>query len=204
MKDTTSVSVEIGGIPMVFETGLLARQAAGATVVRVGDTMVFSAVTNTDKPREGIDFFPLQVEYREKYYAAGRFPGGYFKREQRPSEKEILCARITDRPIRPLFPEGYFNDVQVNNTVFSTDGIHETDTLAVNASSAALHISEVPFMGPIGCVRVGRINGAFVINPTQEQRKQSDLDLVYAGTRERFLMMEGGAAEITEEDFLAA
>ena len=189
---------------MTLETGLLARQAAGAIVVRLGDTMVFSAVTNTDKPREGIDFFPLQVEYREKYYAAGRFPGGYFKREQRPSEKEILCARITDRPIRPLFPQGYRNDVQINNTVFSADGVNDTDTLSVNASSAALHISEVPFMGPIGCVRVGRINGEFVINPTHAQRKESDLDLIYAGTRDRFLMMEGGAKEITEEDFLAA
>ncbi|MEI7945455.1 MAG: polyribonucleotide nucleotidyltransferase [bacterium] len=204
MKDTTSVSINVGGAIMTLETGLLARQAAGAIVVRLGDTMVFSAVTNTDKPREGIDFFPLQVEYREKYYAAGRFPGGYFKREQRPSEKEILCARITDRPIRPLFPQGYRNDVQINNTVFSADGVNDTDTLAVNASSAALHISEVPFMGPIGCVRVGRINGELVINPTHAQRKESDLDLIYAGTRDRFLMMEGGAKEITEEDFLAA
>lgn len=204
MKDTTSVSVTVGGATMTIETGLLARQAAGATVVRLGDTMVFSAVTCTDKPREGIDFFPLQVEYREKYYAAGRFPGGYFKREQRPSEKEILCARITDRPIRPLFPEGFFNDVQVNNMVVSADGVNETDTLAVNASSAALHLSDVPFMGPIGCVRVGRVKGEFVINPTQAQRKESDLDLIYAGTRDRFLMMEGGAAEITEEDFLVA
>jgi len=204
MKDTTSVSINVGGATMTIETGLLARQAAGATAVRLGDSIVFSAVTNTDKPREGIDFFPLQVEYREKYYAAGRFPGGYFKREQRPSEKEILCARITDRPIRPLFPKGYCNDVQINNTVFSADGINDTDTLAVIASSAALHLSEVPFMGPIGCVRVGRVNGELVINPTHEQRKTSDLDLIYAGTRDRFLMMEGGAAEISEEDFLAA
>jgi polyribonucleotide nucleotidyltransferase len=204
MKDTTSVSINVGGATMTIETGLLARQAAGATAVRLGDSIVFSAVTNTDKPREGIDFFPLQVEYREKYYAAGRFPGGYFKREQRPSEKEILCARITDRPIRPLFPKGYCNDVQINNTVFSADGINDTDVLAVNASSAALHLSEVPFMGPIGCVRVGRVNGELVINPTHEQRKESNLDLIYAGTRDRFLMMEGGAEEISEEDFLAA
>jgi len=204
MKDTTSVSVNVGGAEMTIETGLLARQAAGATVCRLGESLVFSAVTNTDKPREGIDFFPLQVEYREKYYAAGRFPGGFFKREARPSEKEILTARIIDRPIRPLFPDGYINDVQVNNMILSADGQNETDVLAVNAASAALHISEVPFMGPIGCVRVGRINGAFVINPTQAQRKESDLDLIYAGTRERFLMMEGGAAEISEEDFLAA
>jgi len=189
---------------MTFETGLLARQAAGAAVCRLGDSLMFSAVTCTDKPREGIDFFPLQVEYREKYYAAGRFPGGYFKREARPSEKEILTARITDRPIRPLFPDGYRNDVQINNMVLSADGENDTDVLSVNAASAALHISEIPFMGPIGCVRVGRINGEFVINPTHTQRKESDLDLVYAGTRERFLMMEGGAAEIAEEDFLAA
>ncbi|MBP5226451.1 MAG: polyribonucleotide nucleotidyltransferase [Kiritimatiellae bacterium] len=204
MKDTTSVSIDIGGEKMTIETGLLARQAAGATTVRLGDTMVFSAVTCTDKPREGIDFFPLQVEYREKYYACGRFPGGYFKREQRPSEREILCARITDRPIRPLFPDGYYNDVQVNTMVVSADGVNEADTLAVNAASAALHISDIPFMGPIGCVRVGRINGEFVINPTQKQRKESDLDLIYAGTRERFLMMEGSAKEISEADFLAA
>jgi len=189
---------------MTIETGLLARQAAGATVVRLGDSLVFSGVTNTDKPREGIDFFPLQVEYREKYYAAGRFPGGFFKRESRPSEKEILTARIIDRPIRPLFPEGYRNDVQVNNMVLSADCENDTDILAVNATSAALHISDVPFMGPIGCVRVGRVNGEFVINPTHTQRKESTLDLIYAGTRERFLMMEGGAAEISEEDFLAA
>ena len=204
MNDTTSVSVNVGGAQITIETGLLARQAAGATVCRLGDSMVISAVTNTDKPREGIDFFPLQVEYREKYYAAGRFPGGFFKRESRPSEKEILTARIIDRPIRPLFPDGYINDVQVNNMVLSADCVNETDVLAVNAASAALHISEVPFMGPIGCVRVGRVNGEFVINPTHAQRKESTLDLIYAGTRERFLMMEGGAAEISEEDFLAA
>jgi polyribonucleotide nucleotidyltransferase len=204
MQETTTVSVNVGGAQITIETGLLARQAAGATVVRLGDSMVFSGVTNTDKPREGIDFFPLQVEYREKYYAAGRFPGGFFKREARPSEKEILTARIIDRPIRPLFPNGYRNDVQVNNMILSADCENDTDVLAVNAASAALHISEIPFMGPIGCVRVGRVNGELVINPTQAQRKESDLDLIYAGTRERFLMMEGGASEISEEDFLAA
>ncbi len=204
MNDTRSVSAAVGSGTLTIETGLLARQAAGAVSVRFGDTIVFCAVTNTDKPREGIDFFPLQVEYREKYYAAGRFPGGFFKREQRPSEKEILCARITDRPIRPLFPEGYHNDVQVNSMVVSADGENEADIVAVNAASAALHLSEIPFMGPIGAVRVGRIDGAWVINPTQTQRKSSDLDLIYAGTRERFLMMEGGADEISEADFLAA
>ncbi len=204
MNDTTAVSVEIGGQQMTIETGLLALQAAGATVVRLGDSMMFCAVTNTDKPREGIDYFPLQVEYREKFYAAGRFPGGYFKRESRPSEKEILTARNIDRPIRPLFPAGYRNDVQVNGMVISSDGLNDTDVLGVNAASAALHLSEVPFMGPIGCVRVGRVDGEFVINPTYDMRARSDLDLIYVGTRERFLMMEGSAEEIPEADFLAA
>lgn len=204
MNNTKSVSAAIGNGTLTIETGLMARQAAGAVSVRLGDTIVFCAVTNTDKPREGIDFFPLQVEYREKYYAVGRFPGGYFKRETRPSEKEILCARIIDRPIRPLFPAGYFNDVQVNSMVLSADGENEADVVAVNAASAALHISEIPFMGPIGAVRIGRINGEWVINPTQTERLSSDLDLIYAGTRERFLMMEGGASEISEAEFLSA
>ena len=203
MKDTVSVSTQIGGQTLTIETGLLARQAAGAVTVSLGDTVVFSAVT-TAKPREGIDYFPLQVEYREKYYSAGRFPGGYFKRESRPSEKEILTARLTDRPIRPLFPNGYRNDLQVNNTLLSADGVHETDFLSVVAASAALHISEVPFMGPIAAVRVGRVDGKLIINPTHEERAKGDLDLLYSGTQERFLMMEGGANEISEEDFLAA
>jgi polyribonucleotide nucleotidyltransferase len=204
MKDTISVAVEVGGRTITIETGLLARQAAGTTTVTLGETIMFCAVTNTDKPREGIDFFPLQVEYREKYYAAGRFPGGFFKRESRPSEKEILTARIIDRPIRPLFPDGYINDVQVNSMVLSADGENDPDVLGVNAASAALHISDIPFMGPIGAVRVGRVDGQFVINPTHAQRAKSDLDLVYAGTRERFLMMEGAADEISEAEFLAA
>ena len=204
MNNTTQVSADVGGQPILIETGLLAMQAAGATTVTLGETMIFAAVTNNDTPREGIDYFPLQVEYREKYYAAGRFPGGYFKREARPSEKEILCARITDRPIRPLFPDGYHNDVQVNIMLLSSDGANDPDVLAVNAASAALHISDVPFMGPVGCVRVGRVNGKFIVNPTHAQRKESDLDLIYAGLRGRFLMMEGGAEQISEADFLAA
>jgi len=204
MKDTVSIAVEIGGQTLTIETGLLARQAAGAITVTLGDTVMFSAVTNTDKPREGIDYFPLQVEYREKYYAAGRFPGGFFKREARPSEKEILTARIIDRPIRPLFPDGYKNDVQVNSMVLSADSENDPDVLGVIASSAALHISDIPFMGPIGAVRIGRIEGKLVVNPTHSQRAKSDLDLIYAGTRERFLMMEGAANEISEADFLAA
>ncbi|MCL1888475.1 MAG: polyribonucleotide nucleotidyltransferase [Kiritimatiellaeota bacterium] len=204
MNNTTKVTAEVGGKPILIETGLLAMQAAGSVTVTLGETMLFAAVTNTNTPREGIDYFPLQVEYREKYYAAGRFPGGFFKREARPSEKEILTARITDRPIRPLFPDGYFNDVQVNIMLLSADNMNDPDILSVNAASAALHISDIPFMGPVGCVRVGRVNGQLVVNPTHAQRKESDLDLVYAGLRDRFLMMEGGAEQISEADFLAA
>ena len=204
MENTVSVSCDVGGQTLVIETGLLAKQAAGAVTARLGDNVVFSAVTCTETPREGIDYFPLQCEYREKFYACGRFPGGFFKRESRPSEKEILTARLTDRPIRPLFPDGYHNDVQVNNTLLSADGVHEPDFLSVIAASAALHISEIPFMGPIGAVRVGRVNGQFILNPTQAQRKEGDLDLLYSGTADRFLMMEGGAKEIPEADFLAA
>lgn len=204
MEGAKQFKVNIAGTDLVFETGLLAQQAAGAVAVSYGDTTVFTAVTNTDKPREGIDFFPLQCEYREKFYAAGKFPGGFFKREARPTSKEILTARMCDRPIRPLFPDGYYNDVQVNSTLIQSDGTREGDFLAVNAASAALHISEIPFMGPIGCVRIGRIDGEWVINPTHEQKAKSDIDLLYAGIRGKFLMMEGSASEISDEDFVAA
>ncbi len=204
MQNTKQFTADIAGQKFTIETGLLAQQAAGAVTVSIGDTTVFCAATCTDKPREGIDFFPLQCEYREKFYAAGRFPGGFFKREARPSEKEILVARMCDRPIRPLFPDGYYNDVQVNSMLVACDGEHEGDVVAVNAASAALHLSDVPFMGPIGCVRIGRINGEWVINPSHAQREASDLDLLYAGLRGKFLMMEGSAKEISEADFLAA
>ncbi len=204
MQDTKKFTADIAGRELVVETGLLARQAAGAVTVSLGDTTVFCAVTRTDTPREGIDFFPLQCEYREKFYAAGKFPGGFFKREARPSSKEILTARMCDRPIRPLFPDGYYNDVQVNATLIQSDGTREADFLAVNAASAALHISDVPFMGPIGCVRIGRVDGEWVINPTHEQKARSDIDLLYAGLRGKFLMMEGSASEVSDEDFLAA
>ena len=204
MENTKQFKVNIAGQDLVFETGLLAMQAAGAVTCSYGDTTVFTAVTNTDEPREGIDFFPLQCEYREKFYAAGKFPGGFFKREARPTSKEILTARMCDRPIRPLFPDGYYNDVQVNSMLIQSDGTREADFLAVNASSAALHISDIPFMGPIGCVRIGRIDGEWVINPTHEQKAKSDIDLLYAGLRGKFLMMEGSASEISDEDFIAA
>lgn len=204
MKNTTSVTVVIGEKPMTFETGLLARQAAGQATCQLGETMVFSAVSHSKKPREGIDFFPLQVEYRERFYAAGRFPGGYFKREGRPTEKEILTARITDRPIRPLFAEGYYNEVQINNALMTADGIYESDVLSVNAASAALTLSELPFNGPLGAVRVGRVDGQFVLNPTQEQIHASDIDLIYVGRRDLPMMIEGSALEANNADMVAA
>ncbi len=204
MKDTVKIQFEVGGKPMFFESGLLAQQAAGAVSCGLGDNIVFSAVTATNTPREGVDFFPLQVEYREKFYAAGRFPGGFFKREARPSEKEILTARVTDRPLRPLFPKGYCNDVQINNMLLSCDGQIDTDFLSVNASSAALTLSEVPFMGPIAAVRVARVNGKFIVCPTHAELVQGDLDLTYAGTAALPLMIEGSAKEISEADFVAA
>ncbi|MGD9612976.1 MAG: polyribonucleotide nucleotidyltransferase [Kiritimatiellia bacterium] len=204
MKNTTSVSVVLGDKTLTFETGLLARQAAGQATCQLGETMVFSAVSNSKKPREGVDFFPLQVEYRERFYAAGRFPGGYFKREGRPTEKEILIARITDRPIRPLFAEGYYNEVQINNALMTADGENESDTLSVNAASAALMLSDLPFLGPLGAVRVGRIDGKFILNPSQEQIRASDIDLVYVGRRDLPMMIEGSAQEATNADMVAA
>ncbi len=204
MQNATSVAAMVGENEIKLEAGLLAQQAAGSCSISIGETVLFSAVTCTDKPREGIDFFPLQVEYREKFYAAGRFPGGFFKREARPSEGEILTARFTDRPIRPLFPANYFNDVQINNMLLSADGIHDSDVHNITVSSAALMISEIPFMGPIAGVRVGRINGEFVLNPTHQQRTESDLDLVYASTRDLPLMIEGSGKEIAEADLVAA
>ena len=204
MKNTTSVEIKVGDKTVIIESGVLAQQAAGAVTVSMGDTVLFSAVTCTNEPREGIDYFPLQVEYREKFYAAGRFPGGFFKREARPAEKEILTARITDRPIRPLFPKGYKNDVQINNMLLSADGENDSDMISIVASSAALTISEIPFMGPVASVRVGRINGKFIINPTHKEREESDMDLVYASTRDLPLMIEGGGMEVLEEDLIKA
>ncbi len=202
--NTKQIQVDIGGKAVSFETGLLAQQADGAVSVRVGDTIVFSAITCTKTPREGVDFFPLQVEYREKYYAAGRFPGGYFKREAKPSEREILTARVTDRPLRPFFPDGFRNDVQINNMLMSTDGENESDILSILAASTALMISEIPFFGPIAAVRVGRVQGQFKLNPTHTEMQGSDLNLVYAGTRDLPVMIEGNADEISEADMVAA
>jgi len=189
----------VGGKPITFETGTLARQAGGAVTVRLGDTMIFAAATMSSQVRLGIDFFPLTVDYEERMYAGGRIPGSFFRREGRPSEVAILIARLTDRPLRPLFPKDLRNDVQVILYSFSVDGENPIDALAINAASTALMISDVPWGGPVAAVRIGRINGEFVVNPTSTEQDSSDLDLRIAGTRDAILMVECGAKEISED-----
>ncbi len=196
--------VEIGGKIFSIETGRYARQANGAVMVRYGDTMVLVSAVASTEVRENQDFFPLQVEYREKTSAAGKFPGGFIKREGRPTEKEILSSRLIDRPIRPLFPENFMNETQVIALVLSYDGQNDADVLAAIGASAALTISDVPFDGPIAEVRIGRINGQLVINPTHAEIEQSDLELIVAGTSDSILMVEGESKEVGEDDLLSA
>jgi DNA polymerase III epsilon subunit family exonuclease len=193
----TTLSTEFGGRTLTIETGKLALLAGGSVTVRYGDTMVLGTA-NRSEPRPGLDFFPLTVDFEERMYAAGKIPGGFIKRESRPSEGAILAARLTDRPIRPLFPDGYKDDVQVVITVLSTDQQNDPDVLGTIAASAALTISEIPFLGPVGAVRVGRIDGEFVINPTIDQLEQSELDLVVSGTRDAIMMVEAGAKILPE------
>jgi len=197
----TKVSASIGGKEIHIETGKLAKQADGAVVVTMGETVILVAACAAHKAREGQDFFPLTVDYREKASAAGRFPGGYFKREGRPTEKEILTMRLTDRPIRPLFPKGWFNEVQVQTLLLSADGENEPDVMSILGASAALTVSDIPWAGPLGCVRVGRVNGEFISNPTHSEMEHSDLDLIYVGNRNDVVMFEGSADEIADEDF---
>jgi len=199
------VSVEVAGRGLSFETGWLARQAGGAVVVRYGDTMVLVTATASEQPREGVDFFPLTCDFEEKMYAAGKIPGGFFKREGRPGERAVQSARLMDRPIRPLFPKGFRNDVQVIATVLSVDQENDPAILAINGASAALTISEIPFDGPIGAVRIGLVNGALVVNPTQAQLDtESALDLVVAASDDAIIMVEAGAREVPEERVLDA
>lgn len=199
-----SVTANVGHSPLLIETGKLARLADGAVTVRSGDTIVLVTAVSATTVKEGQDFFPLTVDYREKAAAVGKFPGGYFKREGRPSEKEILTARMTDRPLRPLFPKGYLYDTQIIGVLMSADGEIDPDILFINGASAALCVSDIPFAGPVAAVRVGRINGEFVANPTHAQRADSDLDLVYVGTENDVIMIEGEAKELPEVEFVAA
>src|SRR2546428_5569042 len=187
------VTAPLGDKQIIIETGKVAKQADGAVTVQLGETIVMVAAVGATKAKEGQDFFPLTVDYREKAAAAGKFPGGYFKREGRPTEKEILTSRLIDRPIRPLFPKGWYNEVQVQSIVLSADGENDPDMLALVGASAALMVSDIPWAGPLGAVRVGRVDGKFVANPTHSERVNSDLDLVYVGSVHDMVMFEGSA-----------
>jgi polyribonucleotide nucleotidyltransferase len=199
-----NVTSQVGSQSITIETGKMGRLADGAVTVRSGDTIVMVSAVSATTVKEGQDFFPLTVDYREKAAAVGKFPGGYFKREGRPSEKEILTARMTDRPLRPLFPKGYFYDTQIISILLSADGQIDPDILSINGASAALMVSDIPFEGPVAAVRVGRVGGEFVVNPTHDERALSDLDLVYVGNRNDVIMIEGSAFELPEDDFVKA
>src|SRR5690242_8326091 len=197
------VEKTFAGRKLVIETGGMAKQAAGSAVVQFGETMVLAAVTVSEN-QSPLPFFPLTVEYRERQYAAGKIPGGFVKREGRPSDAEILSARIVDRSIRPLFPEGFRNEVQVFIYVISADQENDADVLALVATSLALNVSRIPFLGPIAGVRVGRLQGNWVLNPTFQQLEYSDMDLVVAGSQESIVMVEGGALQVSEDDVVDA
>lgn len=197
-------STELGGRPLTIETGKIAKQANGSVLIRYGETAVVVAVTGTDTPREGVDFFPLMVDFEEKMYAVGKIPGGFLRREGRPPETAILTSRLIDRPIRPMFPDGYHNDVQIVATAVSVDPDNAPDIPAMIGASCALSISDIPFEGPIAGVRVGRVDGKFIINPTLEQAAVSEMNVAVAGTKEAILMVEAGAKEVSEQVMLDA
>src|SRR6188472_255471 len=200
-----TVSVDVGGQEIVFETGKLAKQADGAVVVRSGETMILATAVGRADARPDADFFPLTVDVEEKMYAAGKIPGGFFKREGRATERATLTARMIDRPIRPLWPKGFRNEVQVICTVLSADLITPHDILCINGASTALMISPLPFLGPVGAVRIGMIDGELVVNPTlQESENESTLDLIVVGTKDGLTMVEAGAGEIPEDELLEA
>ncbi len=199
------ITVELaGGKKLHFETGRMAKQASGAALVTQGESVVLATAVASPDPKEGIDFFPLTVDYREYTYAGGRIPGGFIKREGRPSEKEILTCRQIDRPMRPLFPEGFRNETQVIALVFSADKENDPDIVGINAASAALSLSDIPFGGPVGAVRVGQVNGEFVVNPTYAERKESTMNITVVGTMDGIVMIESGAKEVEESVVLDA
>src|SRR5215469_16056571 len=204
MFNTIVEEIEWGGRKLTLETGRVARQADGAVVATYGETVVLATVVGEREPRPDLDFFPLTVNYQEKYFAAGKIPGGYFKREGRPTERETLVSRLIDRPIRPLFAEGYRNETQVIVTVLSHDMENDPDIIGMVAASAALTISGVPFMGPIGAARVGYIDGEYRLNPPIDEMPNSKLDLVVAGTHDAVLMVESEAQELSEQVMLGA
>ncbi|MFY9940293.1 MAG: polyribonucleotide nucleotidyltransferase, partial [Silvibacterium sp.] len=199
------VTVELaGGKQLHFETGRMAKQAPGAALVTQGESVVLGTAVASPDPREGIDFFPLTVDYREYAYAGGRIPGGFIKREGRPSEREILTCRQIDRPIRPLFPEGFRNETQVIVLVFSADKENDPDVIGINAASAALSLSDIPFAGPVGAVRVGQVNGEFVVNPTYAERRESSINITVVATKHGIVMVESGSSEVSEETVIGA
>src|SRR6266849_3966024 len=203
--EVTEITVDLaGGKRLPFETGKLAKQAHGSAVVRIGDNVVLATGVANPDPREGIDFFPLTVDYREYTYAGGRIPGGFIKREGRPSEREILTSRMIDRPIRPLFPEGFRCETQVIAFVLSADTENDPDVVAINGASCALTISDIPFHGPIDAVRVGLIEGRFIVNPTYSEMRDSLLNIMVVGTADGIVMIESGAKEVKEETVVDA
>jgi polyribonucleotide nucleotidyltransferase len=204
MFNKVTKSMKLGAHDLVLETGEIARQADGAVKVTYGETVVLVTVVGNQSVREGQDFFPLTVDYQEKTYAAGKIPGGFFKREGRPSENEILVCRLIDRPLRPLFPKGFYNDVQVVATVLSSDPEIGSDVPAIIGASAALSISGIPFYGPVGAAKVGYLNDEYIINPSKTQLAESELDLVVAGTKDAVLMVESEAKELSEKVMLDA
>jgi polyribonucleotide nucleotidyltransferase len=204
MSSPIEVSAQVGHLPLTIQTGKIAKLADGAVMVSYGETVVMVSAVSATTVKEGQDFFPLTVDYREKAASVGRFPGGYFRREGRPTEKEILTSRMIDRPLRPLFPKGYYYDTQVIAIVLSADGENDPDILSINGASAALMVSDIPWTGPVAAVRVGRVDGQFVANPTHKQMEMSDLDIVYVGTEKDVLMIEGVGHELPDEELTRA
>src|SRR5437016_353686 len=203
--EATEISVQLsGGKTLTFETGKIAKQAHGSAVVRMGDNVVLATAVANPDPREGIDFFPLTVDYREYTYAGGRIPGGFIKREGRPSEREILTSRMIDRPVRPLFAEGFKCETQVIAFVLSADTENDPDVAAINAASAALTLSDIPFLGPIGAVRVGYVDGKFITNPTYSEMRDSIVNIMVVGSADAIVMIESGAKEVPEETVVEA
>src|SRR5438132_8489377 len=204
VKKYLKESIKLGDKDVTVETGRVAKQADGSVSVQYGDTMLLVAAVGAPYVREGIDFFPLTVEYREANYAAGRIPGNYFRREGRPNEKEVLTCRLIDRPCRPLFAEGYKNETQVIASVISADPDNNPDVVAITGSSCALYLSDIPFMNPIAGVRIGLLEGRYVVNPTYDEVRESRLNLIVAGTEEAIVMVEAGAQEVSEEIMVEA
>ncbi|HXV67347.1 MAG TPA: polyribonucleotide nucleotidyltransferase, partial [Nitrospira sp.] len=199
-----TVEIDIAGRTLRLETGRVAKQADGSIWASYGDTVVLATAVASQTAKPGVDFLPLTVDYQEKTYAAGKIPGGYFKREGRPSEKEVLTSRLIDRPLRPLFPEGYYFETQVIASVLSADKTGSSDVIGITAASAALSISNIPFQGPVAGVKIGRVNGEFVVNPDLETMEKSELNLVVAGTADAVMMVEAGANELPETVMLQA